>query len=139
MPLITSTFFVLAGSKSGSVEQAKSDKAYHSPPLRLQTSKGMFQPVNCEFIIVFLLKEGAEARVDVLSSPRVTNSTRVHSRHHLLNRLVRESFALLESIMLSLKEEPEARVDVLSSPRVVNSTRVHSRHHLLNRPVREYH
>ena len=50
-------------------------------------------------IIVFLLKEGAEARVDVLSSPRVTNSTRVHSRHHLLNRPVRECLVL--SLVLS--------------------------------------
>ena len=62
----------------------------------------------------------------------MTNSTRVHSRHHLLNRPVRESFVLyiLESIMLSLKEEAEA----LSSPRVPNSIRVH---HLLNRAVKD--
>ena len=41
------------------------------------------------------LKEEAEARVDVLSSPRVMNSTRVHSRHHLLNRAVREMSCLV--------------------------------------------
>ena len=43
--LITSTPLVVAGSdrgKSGSVEQAKSDEADHSPPLRMRTSKGIF-------------------------------------------------------------------------------------------------
>ena len=42
----------------------------------------------CESIItVFFLKEEAEVREDLLSSPR---GTRVDSRHYLLNRPVRE-------------------------------------------------
>ena len=64
----------------------------HSPPLRLQTSKAIFQPAMCESIItVFFLKEEAEVREDLLSSPR---GTRVHSRHYLLNRPVRECLVI---------------------------------------------
>ena len=104
---LTSILFVPAGSdrsKSGSAEQANShhsDQVDHSPPPRWQTSKGVF--LACKLspcMIVFFLKEEVEARVDVLSSPSVTNSTRVHSRHHL-NRPVRESF--LYYIILSLQ------------------------------------
>ena len=78
----------------------------------------------CESIIVFVLKVEAEARVDVLSILRVTNSTRVHSRHHLLNRPVRECLVTSTESMCALtsallQEVTGARVGLLSRPVVI--------------------
>ena len=60
--------------------------------------------MNCDSIIVFLLKEEAEARVDILINPTagVIKSTRVHGRHHLLNKPVRQSIVIIYVMLVAL-------------------------------------